>query len=85
MFKVFSAIVLTCLASAALADSCGSISNSDRRNYCFAKAKKEAVYCGSINDADLRNYCFAEVYGKSVYCGSIKDNDKRKECRASVG
>ena len=62
---------------------CGAIQNSDKRNFCMAKAKNNAGLCGAIKDIDERNMCFALVKKNKSLCGAIKDKDKRYECLAN--
>ena len=38
---------------------CGVIQNSDKRNFCMAKAKNNAGLCGAIKDKDKRYECLA--------------------------
>ena len=64
---------------------CGSISNSDARNFCYARCEGKSGYCGAIRDSDKRNYCYAVVDGKPGYCGAIRKQDLRNQCYAEAG
>lgn len=48
-------------AHAADAGTCYTISDSDARTYCLARAHKEPAQCYSIKQADMRAQCMAEV------------------------
>ncbi|URM26787.1 hypothetical protein LLY42_23275 [Pseudomonas frederiksbergensis] len=39
--------------------SCGQISDSDQRNYCYARESGSG--CGQISNSDLRNQCEADL------------------------
>ncbi|WP_456732304.1 hypothetical protein [Bradyrhizobium sp. USDA 3364] len=48
-------------ARAADAGACYTISDSDARAHCIAKARKEPGMCYSIKSSDVRAACLAEV------------------------
>ena len=48
-------------AFAADSGSCYAIGDSDQRNFCLAKARKESGQCYAIQNAGLRAQCLAEV------------------------
>lgn len=71
----------------ALADSCGSIGNSDLRYFCHGNYRSVGdndlryygqASCGSISNADLRYYCQGNY-------GSIGNSDMRYYGQASCG
>lgn len=68
------------IAGAALAQSCGSIQNKDRRTFCYARTKGNPGMCGGIQNRDFRNYCYAILKGNKSMCGGIQNRDFRNEC-----
>lgn len=55
------AAILAAPAYAADAGSFYAIGDSDQRNFCLAKARKESGQCYAIQNAGLRAQCLAEV------------------------
>lgn len=67
---ILSLLVSVLLSSPALADSasaghCYSITNSDYRALCRAKALHQPGYCYSIQRQDVRAQCLADVRSKT--------------------
>lgn len=49
------------IAHAHDAGACYTITDSDARTYCLARAHREVGTCYAIKDAGLRSQCLAEV------------------------
>lgn len=60
---IVAALALLVLSSAAkaAAGDCYAIADSDQRNYCLAKVRKDPGQCYAIQRGDLRAQCRAEV------------------------
>lgn len=56
-----SVLLLSQRSYAADAGSCYAIGDSDQRNFCLAKARKEPGQCYAIQSQGLRAQCLAEV------------------------
>ena len=63
LFLAYAVALVVTPASAYAADAgtCYTISDSDARTYCLARAHKEPAQCYSIKQADMRAQCMAEV------------------------
>jgi hypothetical protein len=77
---VLMVMAVIALPSQSHANQCGFIKNSDKRNFCEAKARKNMALCGAIKDNDLRQLCNALLRNNKAFCGMIKDRDKRYDC-----
>lgn len=58
---LLAAILAAAPATAADLSSCYVIGDSDQRNFCIAKAKREPSQCYAIANGAVRAQCLAEV------------------------
>lgn len=65
-------------------ESCSSIGDSDDRQLCHAREKKDANACSSIRDDDKRTFCKAVVTGQSNTCSGIRNDDLRNRCKSET-
>lgn len=61
LFALAVSLLGPVVAFAADAGSCYVISDSDQRQFCLAKARRESGQCYAIQNAGLRAQCLAEV------------------------